>query len=98
MRASTVFIAAWREILLEHGEIDGPAIGVVRPPRIVHVLEKKIYHDFSWKIHHDFINKDPWDFCTRSPKTFVNGKIYIQNFLIELLPIVWIYLTWYQLI
>ena len=40
----TVFIAAWREILFEHGEIDRASVGVVRPPGIVHVLQKIVVH------------------------------------------------------
>ena len=35
----TVFIAARWKLMLEHGEVDGTSISIVRPPGIVHMLQ-----------------------------------------------------------
>ena len=42
----TVFIAARWKLVLEHGEVDGASISIVRPPGIVHMLKYES-HFFS---------------------------------------------------
>ena len=45
----TVFIATRWKLVLEHGEVDGASISVVRPPRIVHMLQKLTFSSISLK-------------------------------------------------
>ena len=73
----TIFIAAGRKVLFEHGKVHGTTIRIIRSAGIVHVLE--FYKLYALQIH--IVGAEDRDCLRRKQKIFFRNSINVSPIL-----------------